>query len=244
MTEKSQYNAAEIKVLEGLEGVRKRPAMYIGGTGKDGLHHLVYEVVDNSVDEALAGYCKKILVTINKDGSVTVEDDGRGIPVDTHPQLKIPAVQVALTKLHAGGKFDKKSYQISGGLHGVGVSVVNALSKKLIVEVRRDGKKYRQEYSRGDPKTKLEVAGKVEEINTGTTITFWPDPEIFTVTTNFDYKVLETRFREIVFLNAGLKISLIDETKGKKEEFYSAGGLIDNVKWLKETKEVLHKPVY
>ncbi len=242
MAEKSQYTAAEIKVLEGLEGVRKRPAMYIGGTGKDGLHHLVYEVVDNSVDEALAGYCKKIIVTINKDGSVTVEDDGRGIPVDTHPTLKVPAVQVALTKLHAGGKFDKKSYQISGGLHGVGVSVVNALSKKLIVEVKRDGKLYRQEYSRGDPKTKLETAGKAE--GTGTTITFWPDPEIFTVTTNFDYKVLETRFREIVFLNAGLKIFLVDENKGKKEEFYSAGGLIEFVKWLNESKEVLHKPVY
>ena len=238
-----EYLAESIQVLEGLEGVRRRPSMYVGSTGKDGLHHLVYEVVDNSVDEALAGYCKKIIVTINKDGSVTVEDDGRGIPVDTHPQLKVPAVQVALTKLHAGGKFDKKSYQISGGLHGVGVSVVNALSKKLIVEVRRDGKKYRQEYSRGDPKTKLEVVGKVEEINTGTTITFWPDSDIFS-TTIFDYKVLETRFREIVFLNAGLKILLIDEGKGKKEEFYSAGGLMEFVKWLNESKEVLHKPVY
>jgi len=238
-----EYLAESIQVLEGLEGVRRRPSMYVGSTGKDGLHHLVYEVVDNSVDEALAGYCKKIIVTINKDGSVTVEDDGRGIPVDTHPQLKVPAVQVALTKLHAGGKFDKKSYQISGGLHGVGVSVVNALSKKLIVEVRRDGKKYRQEYSRGDPKTKLEVVGKVEEINTGTTITFWPDSDIFS-TTIFDYKVLETRFREIVFLNAGLKILLLDENKGKKEEFYSAGGLIEFVKWLNESKEVLHKPVY
>src|SRR3989337_1091267 len=214
------YGAESIQVLEGLEGVKRRPSMYIGSTGKDGLHHLVYEVVDNSVD-----------------------DDGRGIPVDQHPQLKVPAVQVALTKLHAGGKFDKKSYVISGGLHGVGVSVVNALSNKLIVEVRRDGKKYRQEYSRGDPKTKLEVAGKVEETNTGTTITFWPDPDIFS-TTIFDYKVLETRFREIVFLNAGLKILLLDENKGKKEEFYSAGGLIEFVKWLNESKEVLHKPVY
>src|SRR3989338_7248038 len=204
------YNASEIKVLEGLEGVRKRPSMYIGSTGKDGLHHLVYEVVDNSVDEALAGYCKIIKVDINKDGSVTVEDDGRGIPVDPHPTFKVPAVQVALTKLHAGGKFDKKSYVISGGLHGVGVSVVNDLSKKLIVEVKKDGKVYIQEYSKGDPKTKLQVSGKTE--GTGTTITFWPDPEIFS-TLNFDYKVLETRFREIVFLNAGLKIILTDENK-------------------------------
>src|SRR3970040_1426192 len=179
MAEKSNYTAAEIKVLEGLEGVRRRPAMYVGGTGKDGLHHLVYEVVDNSVDEALAGYCKKIIVTINKDGSVTVQDDGRGIPRDQHPQLKIPAVQVALTKLHAGGKFDKKSYVISGGLHGVGISVVNALSKKLIIEIKRGGSIYQQEYSRGDAKTKLIVIGKCEKNETGTKVTFWPDDEIF-----------------------------------------------------------------
>ncbi|MDP3992283.1 MAG: DNA topoisomerase (ATP-hydrolyzing) subunit B [Nanoarchaeota archaeon] len=242
MAEKSSYTAAEIKVLEGLEGVRKRPAMYIGGTGKDGLHHLVYEVVDNSVDEALAGYCKKIVVTINKNGSVTVEDDGRGIPVDMHPTLKIPAVEVALTRLHAGGKFDKKTYAISGGLHGVGVSVVNALSEKLVVEVKRDGKIYMQEYSRGNPKTKLKEIGK-GEAGTGTRITFWPDPEIFS-TLNFDYKVLETRFQEIAFLNIGLKIILIDEEKNKKEEFYSAGGLIEFVKWLNRSKEALHKPIY
>lgn len=239
--EEKSYDAESIKVLEGLEGVRRRPSMYIGSTGKDGLHHLVYEVVDNSVDEALAGHCKKIDVIINKDGSVTVEDDGRGIPVDMHPTLKVPAVQVALTKLHAGGKFDKKSYMISGGLHGVGVSVVNALSKKLIVEVKRDGKVYHQEYSRGDPKTKLEVVGKSE--GTGTIVTFWPDPEIFS-TVNFDYKVLETRFREIVFLNAGLRITLTDETKNKKEEFFASGGLIEFVKWLNESRQVIHKPVY
>lgn len=175
MTEK--YNAESIKVLEGLEGVRKRPSMYIGSTGKDGLHHLVYEIVDNSVDEALAGYCKKIVVTIKKDGSVSVEDDGRGIPVDIHPVYKVPAIEIALTKLHAGGKFDKKSYLISGGLHGVGVSVVNALSKKMIAEIRRDGHIYEQEYSRGEPKTKLKIIGKASD--TGATITFWPDEEIF-----------------------------------------------------------------
>lgn len=241
MAEKSNYTANEIKVLEGLEGVRKRPAMYIGGTGKDGLHHMVYEVVDNSVDEALAGYCKKIKVSINKDGSVTVEDDGRGIPIDMHPTLKVPAVQVALTKLHAGGKFDKKTYAISGGLHGVGISVVNALSEKLIIEVKRDGKTFQQEYSRGIPKTKLKAIGKTNE--TGTTVTFWPDPEIFS-TVAFDYRVLEHRFREIVFLNAGLKINLSDEEKGKKEEFFASGGLIEFVKWLNKSKEVLGKPIY
>jgi DNA gyrase subunit B len=240
---KEEYMGDKIQVLEGLEGVRRRPSMYVGSTGKDGLHHLVYEVVDNSVDEALGGYCKKIKVTINKDGSVTVEDDGRGIPVDMHPTLKIPAVEVALTRLHAGGKFDKKSYVISGGLHGVGVSVVNALSEKLIVEIKRNGKIYRQEYSRGNPKTKLKEVGKAEGESTGTKITFWPDPEIFS-TTNFDYKVLENRFREIVFLNAGLKIILIDEEKKKEEEFYSSGGLIEFVKWLNRSKEVLHKPIY
>jgi DNA gyrase subunit B len=239
MTEK--YDASHIKVLEGLEGVRKRPSMYVGNTSKDGLHHLVYEVVDNSVDEALAGACTKIIVTINNDGSVSVEDDGRGIPVDTHPIYKVPAVEIALTKLHAGGKFDKKSYMISGGLHGVGVSVVNALSKKLVVEVKRDGKIYKQEYSRGDVKTKLEVIGKSE--GTGTTVTFWPDPEIFS-TLDFDYKVLETRFREVTFLNPGLKLTLIDEKKNKKQEFFSSGGLIEFVKWMNESKEVLHKPIY
>src|SRR3989344_912881 len=197
MANKSDYNADSIKVLEGLEGVRQRPSMYIGSTSKEGLHHLVYEVVDNSVDEALAGFCKLINVSINKNGSVTVEDDGRGIPVDMNPQYKVPALQLALTKLHAGGKFDKKSYQISGGLHGVGISVVNALSKKLIVEVKKDGKVYRQEYSRGDAKTKLEVVGKCG-----------------------------------------------DEERGKKEEFFSSGGLIDFVKWINQSKETLHKPIY
>jgi len=244
MTEKESYGAESIKVLEGLEGVRKRPAMYIGSTGKEGLHHLVYEVVDNSVDEALGGFCKKIIVTINKDGSVTVDDDGRGIPVDIHPQYKIPACEVALTKLHAGGKFDKKSYVISGGLHGVGVSCVNALSKKLILEIKRDGKIYSQEYSRGEAKTKLKAVGSAGKDETGTKITFWPDEQIFS-TLEFDYKFLENRFREIAFLNAGLKISLSDENKNKSEEFFSTGGLIEFVRWINKSKDPLFpKPIY
>lgn len=240
---KSGYGGDSIKVLEGLEGVRKRPAMYIGGTGKDGLHHMVYEVVDNSVDEALAGYCKEIKVSINKDGSVTVEDDGRGIPVEINKQYNMPAVQVALTKLHAGGKFDKKSYAISGGLHGVGVSCVNALSNKLMIEIRRDGKVHHQEYSRGSPKGKLKVFGKTKSNETGTKVTFWPDEEIFS-TLKFDYKVLESRFREVAFLNAGLKIILVDEEKAQKKEFHYEGGLMEFVKWINKSKDALHKPIY
>lgn len=236
-----EYNASQITVLTGLEGVRKRPSMYIGSTSKDGLHHCVYEVVDNSVDEAMAGFGKEILVSINEDGSVSVEDFGRGIPVDMHPQLKIPAVEVALTKLHAGGKFDKKSYAISGGLHGVGISCVNALSEKLIVQIKRDGKLYEQEYSRGKAKTKLKVIGKSKE--TGTKITFWPDPEIFS-TLVFDSRVLETRFREITFLNAGLKIKLIDNIKNKSFDFVAEGGLIEFAKWVNKSKDSLHKPIY
>ena len=238
-----KYGASQIKVLEGLEGIRKRPAMYIGSTGKDGLHHLIYEVVDNSVDEAMAGYCKNINVSLNKDGSATIEDDGRGIPVDMHPVYKIPAIEVALTKLHAGGKFDKKSYAISGGLHGVGISVVNALSKKMIVEIKRGGKIYQQEYSRGNTKTKLKIIGKTKNGETGTKVTFWADDDIFS-TLKWDYKVLETRFREIAFLNAGLKIVLTDETTHNKEEFFAVGGLMEFVKWANRSKEVFHKPVY
>lgn len=239
-----KYTAEDIKVLEGLEGVRRRPAMYIGSTGKDGLHHLIYEAVDNSVDEALAGHCTKIKVILNKDGSVTVEDDGRGIPVDKHPKLKIPACEVALTKLHAGGKFDKKSYQISGGLHGVGISCVTALSKKLVLEISRGGRCYMQEFSRGFTKTKLKEHNKCNKSQTGTKITFWPDPEIFSVL-EFDYKVLETRFREIAFLNAGLKITLVDQKKNKTEEFHAAGGLMEFAKWINKSKEALHvKPIY
>ena len=241
MSPENDYTAESIKVLEGLEGVRKRPAMYIGGTGKNGLHHLVYEVMDNSVDEALAGFCKVINISINKDGSVTVDDDGRGIPVEIHPDYKVPAVQIALTKLHAGGKFDKKSYVISGGLHGVGISVVNALSKTLIAEIKRDGKVYSQEYSRGNVKTKLKEIGKTTD--TGTKITFWPDEQIFS-TLEFDYKFLETRLREVSFLNPGLKITLTDEINNKKQEFFSAGGLIEFVKWINKSKSIMHKPIY
>lgn len=243
MAETSGYGGESIKVLEGLEGVRKRPAMYIGGTGKEGLHHLVYEIVDNSVDEALAGFCKVISVTINKDGSVTVKDDGRGIPVEMNKTYKVPAVQLALTKLHAGGKFDKKSYAISGGLHGVGISVVNALSKKLVIDIKREGKIHHQEYERGNAKGKLKVVGTYSGNGSGTTVTFWPDDKIFSAI-DFDYRVLETRFKEIAFLNAGLKIILQDEKKNKKEEFFAAGGLMEFVKWINRSKEVLHKPVY
>jgi len=238
-----KYNAEDIKVMEGLEAVRKRPAMYIGSTSKEGLHHLVWEVVDNSVDECLAGICSDIRVTINKDGSVTVVDNGRGIPVDIHPVYKKSALEIVVTKLHAGGKFDKKAYAISGGLHGVGISVVAALSKKMRVEVRRDGKIHMQEYERGKPKENVKVIGNCEKGLTGTTVTFTPDTEIFS-TIEFDYNILANRFREIAFLNGGLKIILTDERKDKKEEFYYTGGLIEFVKWINRSKEAIHKPIY
>ena len=240
----SEYKAESIKVLEGLEGVRKRPAMYIGSTGKEGLHHLVYEVLDNSVDEAMVGFCNKILVSIEKDGSAIIEDNGRGIPTDIHPQFGVSAAEIALTKLHAGGKFDKGSYTISGGLHGVGVSCVNALSEKLILTIKTGGKIHQQEYARGKPVYKLKVIGKCPENETGTIVQFWPDPEIFSVL-EFDYKILETRFREVAFLNSGLKIILEDKIKNKKEEFFSSGGIIEFVKWANKSKEALYsKPVY
>ena len=216
-TKKERYDAEDIKVLEGLEGVRRRPSMYIGSTGKEGLHHLVYEVVDNSVDECLAGSCNIIRVTINKDGSVTVEDNGRGMPVDTHPVYKKSAMEIIVTKLHAGGKFDKKAYAVSGGLHGVGISVVAALSKKMIVEVQRDGKIYTQSYKIGKPLDDVKVKGKYEGDATGTAVTFYPDEEIFS-TTNFDFSTLATRFRELAFLNAGLTIVLKDERKDKSNK--------------------------
>ncbi|MAG38207.1 DNA topoisomerase (ATP-hydrolyzing) subunit B [Candidatus Pacearchaeota archaeon] len=241
---KTDYQGKSIKVLEGLEGVRHRPAMYIGSTSKSGLHHLVYEVVDNAVDEAMAGEANLIEVSLNKDGSVTVKDNGRGIPVDPHPVYKVPAVEVVVTKLHAGGKFDKGSYAVSGGLHGVGISVVSALSKHMSVKVRRDGKIHQQEYKIGKPLYKLKVIGKVDRKETGTEVTFMPDETIFSSTV-FDFSVLQTRFREIAFLNRGVKITLKEEKTGKKEVFYYEGGLIEFVKWVNKSKDALHqKPVY
>ena len=243
MSEKG-YTGENIKVLEGLEGVRMRPAMYIGSTSKYGLHKLVDEIVDNAVDEAMAGFCTNIEITLNADGSVTVEDDGRGIPVDPHPVYKIPTVEVVITKLHAGGKFDKGSYKISGGLHGVGMSVVAALSKHFKVVIKRDGKIYQQEYEIGKPIYKLKTVGECDKKQTGTTITFTPDETIFSVT-KFDFSVLETRFREIAFLNKGVKISLSDKITNKKEVFSYEGGLIDFVKWINRTRTPIHvKPVY
>ncbi len=237
-----EYKAESIKLLEGLEGVRKRPSMYIGSTGKDGLHHLVFEVVDNSIDEALAGFCTEVSVIINKDGSVTVIDNGRGIPVEKHPIHKNSAMEIALTKLHAGGKFEKQAYQISGGLHGVGVSVVNALSKKMIAVVKRGGKKYKQEYKIGKPLGPVKEFGSCDKNETGTEITFYPDDEIFS-TTQFDFAVLRKRIQEIAFLNP-VKIILKDEKEDKKEIFHYKGGLIEFISHINKNKNILHKPIY
>lgn len=237
-----EYGASSIQVLEGLEAVRKRPAMYIGDVGEKGLHHLVYEVVDNSIDEALAGYCKNISVTINKDNSVTVKDDGRGIPVDIHEKEKKSALEVVMTVLHAGGKFDKGSYKVSGGLHGVGVSCVNALSDYLKAEVCRNGKRYVQEYSRGVPLGEVKEVGTSSE--TGTTITFHPDKDIF-IDIHYKYSILVKRMRELAFLNAGIRLTITDlrsEEEGganKIEEFYSEQGLREFVKYIDSTREPL-----
>ncbi|MDI6907024.1 MAG: DNA topoisomerase (ATP-hydrolyzing) subunit B [Thermoanaerobacterales bacterium] len=230
------YDAQDIQVLEGLEAVRKRPGMYIGSTGPRGLHHLVYEVVDNSIDEALAGYCDYIEVTIHPDESVTVSDNGRGIPVDIHPQVGRPALEVVLTKLHAGGKFGGGLYKISGGLHGVGVSVVNALSQSLVVEVKRDGHIYRQRFARGVPVSELERLSEAHD--TGTTVTFAPDPEIFE-TTHFEYETVAQRLRELSFLNAGVTIVFRDERTGEEQVFQHAGGIKDYVRYLTAKKETL-----
>ncbi|MDP2968865.1 MAG: DNA topoisomerase (ATP-hydrolyzing) subunit B [Deltaproteobacteria bacterium] len=237
-----QYTAEQIKVLEGLSAVRKRPAMYIGNTSVEGLHHLVHELVDNSIDEALAGHCDKIEVIIHIDNSVTVRDNGRGIPVDIHEKEKRPAVEVVMTKLHSGGKFDNRSYKISGGLHGVGLSVVNALSEFIDLEIRRDSKLYHQTYERGEVKTKLEVTGKTK--NTGTQIRFKPDSQIFE-TLQFSFDILSQRLRELAFLNKGLSISIEDERSGKRHDFFYRGGILSFIEFLNKNKNCIHpKPVY
>ena len=236
------YSAENIKVLEGLEAVRKRPAMYIGDIGRRGLHHLVYEVVDNSIDEAMVGYCNKIVITLNQNGSITVEDNGRGIPVDIHKEEKKPAVEVVMTVLHAGGKFDKGSYKVSGGLHGVGVSVVNALSEWLWVEVKREGKIHRQDYKAGDPQNKLSVTGKAKK--SGTKVCFYPDTAIFQ-TIDFEYNIIAERLRELAYLNTGLEIVLKDERteEGETDRFNFKGGLSDFVKYLDEQNNPLHNKI-
>lgn len=241
-TSRHVYDESDIQVLEGLEAVRKRPSMYIGSTGENGLHHLVYELVDNSIDEALAGVCDDIYVGINEDGSVTTIDNGRGIPVGLHEQLKKPAVEVALTVLHAGGKFGGEGYKVSGGLHGVGMSVVNALSKWLEVKVRRDGHIYRQRYERGVPITELELIGSSD--TTGTEITFMADNEIFS-DTNFSFDTLKKRMRELAFLNRGINITIEDKRTEERDEFCYEGGIVSFVEYLNKNKNVLHpEPIY
>jgi DNA gyrase subunit B len=239
-----EYTARQIQVLKGLEAVRKRPGMYVGSTSSRGLHHLVYEVVDNSIDEAMAGFCSKVDVTIHPDDSVTVVDDGRGIPVDLHPTEKVPGVELAMTTLHAGGKFDKSSYKVSGGLHGVGVSVVNALSEWLEVEITREGKRYHQRYARGKREKELEDLGKAK--GRGTAVSFKPDPEIFTEL-SFNFETLSNRLRELAFLNKGLRILLRDDRNGngrqREEEYHYEGGLASFVEFLRGSRNALHPKI-
>ncbi len=241
-TPKKEYGAAQIQVLEGLEAVRKRPGMYIGDTGIRGLHHLVWEIVDNSIDEALAGFCTKIAVIVHKDNSITVSDNGRGIPVDVHPKYNMTALQVALTKLHAGGKFDKESYKVSGGLHGVGLSVVNALSIILEVQVKRHGKVHYQKYSQGNPLNEVTVTGETTE--NGTIVHFQPDAEIFTETV-FHYDILAKRLRELAFLNKGIEVELVDEREQDKHDLFKyEGGIKQFVEYVDQNKQPLHSVIY
>jgi DNA gyrase subunit B len=241
MDRPEEYTEKEIEVLEGLEAVRKRPAMYIGSTSSLGLHHLVYEAVDNSIDEALAGYCSNIQVVIHKEGSVSVTDDGRGIPTGMMDEFGKSAVEVVMTQLHAGGKFSGKGYKVSGGLHGVGVSVTNALSEWLELEVKRDGKLFRQRYERGDPVTKLEVVGKAED--TGTKVTFKPDSEIFE-TTDFNLDTLASRLQELAFLNKGVRLVISDERTAREKEFFYEGGIVSFVEHLNRNRDPFHSPIY
>ncbi|NLH28068.1 MAG: DNA topoisomerase (ATP-hydrolyzing) subunit B [Syntrophomonadaceae bacterium] len=242
MKNNSSYDATQIEVLEGIEAVRRRPGMYIGNTSSRGLHQLVFELIDNSVDEAMAGFCDLISVTLHKDGSVTVCDNGRGIPVDSHPRTGRPAVEAALTLLHAGGKFGGHGYEISGGLHGVGLSVVNALSRWLEIYIKRDGKLYMQRYERGKVKSDLKVIGATDD--TGTSVRFLPDDQIFTVT-EFNRDYLSARIRDLSYLNKGLRLILVDEIEGTSKEFHHKGGIADFVRSLNKNKEVLHKePLY
>ncbi|MGD8685382.1 MAG: ATP-binding protein, partial [Syntrophobacterales bacterium] len=234
------YDASRIKVLEGLSAVRKRPAMYIGNLSTEGLHHLVYEVVDNSIDESLAGYCDQINIQIQADNTITVADNGRGIPIDTHEKEGVPAVEVVMTKLHAGGKFDNQSYRVSGGLHGVGVSVVNALSEFLEVEIRKDGKVYQQRYERGETVSPLETIGTTKR--RGTSVTFRPDSAIFK-DINFSFEILLNRLRELAFLNKGVRISIEDERKNRRQQFYYEGGIISFVQHLNKNRNAVHPDV-
>lgn len=234
-----EYGAGNIKVLKGLEAVRKRPGMYIGDTNIGGLHHMIYEVIDNSIDEAMAGYCDTVNIRLTKEGSSVITDNGRGIPTDIHPTEKIPAATVVLTVLHAGGKFDKDTYKVSGGLHGVGVSVVNALSVRLIATIKRNGKIHRQEFSKGIPVNNLEIIGDTEE--TGTQIEFWPDSEIFEIL-EFDDEILSKRFKELAYLNPKITINFKDERTGRDECFHFEGGLESFVTDLNITDKLLVNP--
>lgn len=243
MTDNNSYGAEQIQVLDGLEAVRKRPSMYIGNTAEEGLHHLIWEIVDNSIDEALAGYCTRIRVTIHEDNAISVEDDGRGIPVEKHPTENMTALELVMTTLHAGGKFDHSSYKVSGGLHGVGVSVVNALSTDLTVEIKRNGKIYQQKYNYGNRASDLAIVGESER--SGTKITFRADPEIFRETTIYNYETVRSRLRELSFLNKDLRIYLKDERSGQEDKFHAIGGILSYVEYLNRNKTpIFEEPIY